>query len=100
MLDRIMRRLELFRGTWAGTGKGGYPTVESFEYEERLRFEVDPSYPMIRYEQRTWLLPSREPSHWECGFIRPYEDGSVEILNAQERVAALCAVATPSSSTR
>ena len=66
MLDRIMQRLESFRGTWAGSGKGGYPTVASFEYEERLRFEVDPSYPLIRYEQRTWLLPSREPSHWEC----------------------------------
>ena len=93
-----MQRLELTCGNWAGTGTGGCSTVESFEYEDRLRFEVDPSYSLIQYEQRTLLLPSREPSHWECGFIRPFEDGHVELLNAQggDRVEVLRGPLDPS----
>lgn len=79
-----MRKLELLGGSWRGKGHGDYPTIDAFDYEEHLRFEPDSSYPMIHYEQRTKLLPSNEASHWESGFIRPQEDGTVEISSSQD----------------
>ena len=79
-----MRRLAPLEGSWCGRGSGDYPTIEAFEYEETLRFELDTSYPMIHYEQRTLLLPTRQPSHWESGFIRATEDGSIEVSNSQD----------------
>jgi len=55
-----------------------------FEYEEHLRFEVNLAYPLIHYEQKTVLLPARQPSHWESGFIRVLESGAIEISNSQD----------------
>ena len=72
-----MDRLRVLHGTWRGRGAGDYPTIDAFKYEETLRFEFDSRYPMIHYEQRTFLMPSGEASHWESGFIRVVE-GSVE----------------------
>jgi hypothetical protein len=84
MIAETMRRLGLLAGSWSGRGAGNYPTIDSFTYEEKIVFELDPSYPLIHYEQRTWLLPAREASHWESGFVRALEDGSVEISNSQD----------------
>lgn len=84
MIEETMRRLRLLHGSWSGKGAGGYPTIEPFEYQETLRFELDLSYPLIHYEQRTMLVPSGEPSHWESGFIRPLDDGTIEISNSQD----------------
>ncbi len=67
----------------AGIGKAQYPTIDSFEYEENLSFEVYKSRLLIHYEQKTKLLPSGEQSHWESGFIRPLENGLIEISNSQ-----------------
>ncbi|MCP3981157.1 MAG: FABP family protein [bacterium] len=83
-IEASVSRLALLAGRWKGRGAGEYPTIESFEYEEDLRFDLDAGYPLIHYEQKTLLLPAREPSHWESGFIRPLEDGSIEISNSQE----------------
>jgi hypothetical protein len=84
MHDSNFQRLRLFEGSWFGEGRGQYPTIEPFRFEETTRFVVAPSYPMLHYEQVTLLLPSREPSHWESGFIRPLEDGTIEISSAQD----------------
>lgn len=84
MDDRTMARLAVLCGSWSGRGSGNYPTIDRFDYEETTRFELDSSYPLIHYEQRTRLLPGREPSHWESGFIRVLDDGSIEISNSQE----------------
>jgi hypothetical protein len=52
---------------------------------EPLRCECDRSYPMLRFEQRAYLEPSGEPSHWECGFIRRPTDGDlIEVSTAQD----------------
>ena len=72
------------QGSWQGTGKGAYPTITPFEYEEHLHFEVNLAYPLIHYEQKTVLLPDRQPSHWESGFIRVLENGAIEISNSQD----------------
>lgn len=71
-------------GTWTGRGEGNYPTIESFTYEEELRFEVADVYPLIHYVQRTWKDAAREPSHWESGFLLVPEAGQVQISNAQD----------------
>ena len=83
-MDELIQKLSILTGSWKGEGSGRYPTIDSFEYEEHLNFELDRSYPLIYYEQKTVLMPSEEPGHWETGFIRPLEDGFVEVSNAQE----------------
>jgi len=82
-LKSIIEQLKAFEGSWKGNGKGNYPTIDAFEYEEILTFRFDMSYPLIAYEQKTLLIPQNESSHWETGFIMPLEDGSVELSNAQ-----------------
>lgn len=76
--------LATLAGRWAGRGRGQYPTIRSFEYEEETTFLVAPEYPMIRFEQRAWLLPDRTASHWELGFFRVVEGGAVELSTSQD----------------
>ena len=61
-------------GTWWGFGVGGYPTIDSFRYEEEITFSSD-GRPFLRYESRTWLIDDDgnriRPAHGEVGFWRP-----------------------------
>ena len=66
-------KLHFLLGTWKGTGKGYFPTIDSFEYIEELVFEIDQKHDAIHYQQRTWLKNDQSPSHWESGFITPSE---------------------------
>jgi len=84
MIEQTFRRLQLLAGTWSGSGTGDYPTIDAFSYSETLRFEPDASYPLFHYEQRAFLLPGGEPSHWESGFIRPLPSGEVEFSSSQD----------------
>jgi hypothetical protein len=77
---------DLLEGTWAGEGRGQYPTITSFDYRETLAF-TRRDEKTLAYEQRTqkqmdgqseWLV-----SHWESGFIRVLEGGELELVNAQ-----------------
>lgn len=81
---KVIDALVVLSGCWKGRGQGGYPTIASFEFVEETSFTFAPEYPMVRYEQRTYLLPDRKPSHWELGFIRPTEGEWVELSNAQD----------------
>jgi hypothetical protein len=63
-----------FIGLWRGRGRGGYPTIEDFDYAEEVRVSHD-GRPFLHYESRTWLIeedgtPIR-PSHREIGWWRP-----------------------------
>ncbi|MDQ6786974.1 MAG: FABP family protein [Acidobacteriota bacterium] len=82
-----LARLSPLLGMWRGTGRGKFPTIEAFDYTEELKFESNSCEPLIHFEQKTWVEPSTEingsPLHWESGFIRPVEDGTIEISNAQ-----------------
>ena len=71
-------------GRWSGRGRGQYPTIKPFEFAEETSFLPAPEYPMLRYEQRAWLLPGRESSHWELGLWRVVDGGEVEVSNAQD----------------
>jgi len=77
---------DLLAGTWAGNGRGQFPTVTSFDYRETLTF-TGRDERTLAYEQRTqkrydgqteWL-----ESHWEFGFVRILESGDLEMTSAQ-----------------
>jgi hypothetical protein len=72
-------------GTWHGSGRGGFPTMDPFDYREVLRVSRSTSNGLFQYVQRTWrLTPTGEtPSHQETGFINVVDDGRVEVMNAQ-----------------
>jgi hypothetical protein len=82
-----LARLSPLLGIWRGTGRGKFPTIDAFAYTEELKFESNGCEPLIHFEQKTWVESSTETNgsllHWESGFIRPVEDGSIEISNAQ-----------------
>jgi len=82
----VSRLFPLLAGTWRGEGRGGYPTITSFDYRETLTF-TRRDEKSLAYEQRTqkrydgqteWLL-----SHWENGFIYILDSGELELINAQ-----------------
>ncbi len=83
-MEKILETLSKLQGTWKGKGEGKFPTIDSFEYEEHLHFDADLSYPLIHYEQKTFLMPTGDPSHWESGFIRLLDNGIIEISNSQD----------------
>jgi hypothetical protein len=61
-------------GVWRGRGRGGYPTIEDFDYGQELRISHD-GRPFLHYNSRAWLIeddgtPIR-PSHREVGWLRP-----------------------------
>jgi len=67
-------------------GRGGYPTVTSFDYRETLSFRRRDEK-SLAYEQRAqkrydgqaeWLV-----SYWENGFIRILENGKLDLMNVQ-----------------
>jgi hypothetical protein len=79
-----MTLLELLIGTWCGSGKGEYPSIEPFTYVEEIKFQDNGFRDVIQYEQRTWLDVNRtNPSHWETGLIRLLSEHEIEIINAQ-----------------
>jgi hypothetical protein len=77
-----VRFLAPLLGTWAGEGRGEYPTMEAFDYGERLTFDhVGDAF--LQYVHRSWLLEDGTPLHFERGFLRPgAEAGSVELTLA------------------
>lgn len=71
----------LLEGTWSGTGRGDYPTIEAFTYEETINLDRLPGKPILAYTQRT-RSPEGEPLHAESGYLRFDGDG-VELVVAQ-----------------
>ena len=71
--SQITELLSLLEGTWNGSGLGFFPTIDSFEYREEMKFIRDEERLLLHYEQRTWVQESaiqrRRPSHWESGFL-------------------------------
>ncbi len=72
-----------FIGLWRGTGKGGYPTIDDFDYAQEVRISHD-GRPFLAYESRAWIIdddgkPVR-PAMREVGWWRPQPDDTVEVL--------------------
>lgn len=73
--------IETLTGTWQGSGKGHYPTIETFSYEETTVLNRLPGKPILAYTQRTRSSVGK-PLHAEAGFYR-FEADRVELVIAQ-----------------
>src|SRR5512138_2022183 len=77
---------DILEGTWAGTGRGEFPGVTSFDFRGTLVFTCRDEKVVAygqriqkRYDGQTdWL-----ESHWESGFIRALDSGESELTSAQ-----------------
>ena len=74
-----LQPLAFLLGTWRGSGKGAYPTIEDFSYEEEATF-THTGRSFLVYLQKTWDPATRRPMHSETGFLRMLEDGRVEAV--------------------
>lgn len=72
--------LAFLLGTWHGKGRGHYPTIEDFTYEEEVTFTSN-GKPFLIYRQST-KSPEGSPLHGEAGYLRPAPDGRAEFVLA------------------
>mgnify|MGYP001823232616 CR=1 FL=1 len=68
-------------GSWRGSGRGQYPTIEPFSYTEEVSYLPGPGKPFLVYTQRTRGADGA-PLHSEAGYLRMTPDGP-ELVIAQ-----------------
>lgn len=77
-----------FVGRWRGRGRGGYPTIDDFDYAQEIRISHD-GRPFLSYESRAWIVDAEDrpvrPAGRESGWWRPVMSGDsptdeVEVL--------------------
>ncbi len=72
-------------GTWHGSGKGEYPTVQAFDYDQEVVFAHD-GRAFLHYFSRTWITDQQgervRPGALETGFLRPVGDNKLELVLA------------------
>ncbi|WP_435592087.1 peroxynitrite isomerase [Nocardia sp. bgisy118] len=68
-------------GTWRGGGHGEYPTIESFDYLEEIRFG-HLGRPFLTYRQRTRAADGSRSMHAETGYLRCPRPDHVELILA------------------
>ena len=78
-------RLAWLLGTWEGSGKGDYPTIEPFEFRQRIIFQQD-GRPFFHYMSTSELVDAEgnviRPAAQETGYLRPQPDGTIEWVMA------------------
>jgi hypothetical protein len=73
--------LAFLLGAWHGEGRGDYPTIDAFFYEEELEF-TENGEPYLVYAQRSWAPGDGTPIHLERGFWRPAGEGRLDVALA------------------
>jgi hypothetical protein len=68
-------------GIWRGPGHGEYPTIESFDYLEEIKFG-HLGRPFLTYRQRTRAADGSRPMHAETGYLRCPQPNRVELILA------------------
>ena len=71
--------LAFLLGTWSGEGRGEYPTIEHFAYDETVVFG-HVGKPFLAYTQRT--VRNGMPAHAEVGYLRAVGAGRIELVLA------------------
>ncbi len=70
-------------GSWVGEGVGGYPTVDTFGFEQQIDVTND-GRPFLGYTSRSWILDDDgariRPAAFETGFWRPADPPAVDLL--------------------
>lgn len=68
-------------GTWRGSGRGEYPTIVDFAYDEELVVIAVPGRPVAHWRSVTRDAATGEPRHAESGFLRATPNG-IELVVA------------------
>jgi hypothetical protein len=90
-LHPTLNALLPYVGLWRGRGRGGFPTIEDFDFAQEIRITHD-GRPFLYYESRAWILDEQSkpvrPAGRETGWWRPVcndegrATGELEVLLA------------------
>ena len=70
-------------GTWRGDGRGEYPTIQPFNFQQEVVFNHD-GRPFLTYYSRSWIIDESgqilRPGASETGFWRVKPNNVLEVM--------------------